>query len=169
MCLPAKKENSAMEETFQEPLTRVGVAPFSYWSHTFSLHLSHLFSSSSSCLSGSASALYAAGQCGETGGNSGTAVSHHRSHISVGPDQSGVETPGLSCPKGGLCCGNKQHCPMSARLDNIISSLWLPIKWIIRFQQECIHADSWQCSSHELIMDSWPNISAETSLLLVFW
>lgn len=28
MCLPAKKENDAVEETFQEPLTRVSVTPF---------------------------------------------------------------------------------------------------------------------------------------------
>lgn len=141
VCLPAKMESGGIEETFQEPLTRVSGAPFpsrSDNSFIAPLTASVLRTSSFCCLSGSASALSAACQCGETGGNSGTAVSHHWPHISVGPDQSCLETPGLSRAQGSLCCSNKQHCPMFTRLYNIIFfTLFLIIKGIIRFSQEC--------------------------------
>lgn len=40
VCLPAKKENGAIEETFQEPLTRVSGAASPFISYAISLHRS---------------------------------------------------------------------------------------------------------------------------------
>lgn len=60
MCLPAKKENGAIEETFQEPLTRVSGAPVPLRSDNSLIAPLTGFvlqTSSSSCLSGSASGL----------------------------------------------------------------------------------------------------------------
>lgn len=67
------------------------------------------------CTAGPAAALQAAGQCGETGGNSGAAVPDHRPHVPVGPDQRSVAAPGLPSPQGGLCRRNQQRRPLLAR------------------------------------------------------
>lgn len=125
VCLPAKKENIAIEETFQEPLAKVscGKNILHLYSSFFLITQDDLVyprfpshSELATCFSpGSSSALSTASQCGETCGNPGVAVSYHWPHITVGPDQHLLEASGLPGPQGSLCCSNKQHCPELAR------------------------------------------------------
>lgn len=135
VCLPAKADNVETEQTFQEPLTKVNSPNWNIFFPSLSLHRMFFlpYFAIYCCRSvfavfvsfnvfffpGPAPALQTAGQCGVAGGNSGDAVSYHRPHVAVGPDQRHMEAPGLPCPQGGLCCGNQQHCPMLARWRNI--------------------------------------------------
>lgn len=128
VCLPAKADNGEKEETFQEPLTKVNLPNRTIFFPSFSLFFSPSFcnlllslifavsvSFSVFFFAGSAPALQTAGQCGAAGGNSGDAVSYHRPHVAVGPDEPHVEAAGLPCPQGGFCCGNQQHGTLLAR------------------------------------------------------
>lgn len=128
VCLPAKIDNVEMEETFQEPLTKVD-----WLQRTVSFSFFVLCSYVCCCIcfiqcfffppSGSAPALQTAGQCGATGENSGDAVPHYWPHVAVGSDKRWVEAPGIPCTKDGLGCGNQQHCPLLARWRNILICL----------------------------------------------
>lgn len=136
VCIPAR-ENFTVEETFQEQLTQVSgtwlfpppvsclLSPACIWA---SLTFAPLFS-------GSAAALSAARQRGEAGGDSGAAVSDHRPHLVVGPDQHLMAASGLPCPQSCIRSSNKQHGSKLARWPNCsaVESVARLISWSFFF------------------------------------